>query len=267
MTGRQPRLPPQIVRPRLPKTQSPMHNAAPHGPAGRNRSGSNRQIMSSQKQHIAVLGGTGDLGYGLALQLAKAGHTVTIGSRSAEKGRQAAAELAKAVPGASISGNDNATAAAAAEIVIMTVPFASQQPTLESVRGQVQGKVFVDATVPLVPPKVMRVQLPPAGSAGRQAQDFLGEGVRVVSAFQNIAAEHLRSDHLTALDCDVLVAGNDADAREIVVRLAADIGLRAWHAGPIDNAAVAEALTSVLIFINKRYGIPGAGIRITGKPA
>ncbi len=223
--------------------------------------------MNKQKRHIAVLGGTGDLGYGLALQLARAGHRVTIGSRSAEKGQHAAAELATALPGASVSGDENAAAAAAAEIVIMTVPFASQEPTLASVREQVQGKIFVDATVPLVPPKVMRVQLPPGGSAGRQAQDFLGEGVRVVSAFQNIAAEHLRSDHLGALDCDVLVSGNDPEAREVVVQLAAEIGLRAWHAGPIDNAAVAEALTSVLIFINKRYGLPGAGIRITGETA
>jgi NADPH-dependent F420 reductase len=130
----------------------------------------------------------------------------------------------------------------------------------------VQGKILVDTTVPLMPPKVMRVQLPAGGCAARLAQDALGENVRVVSAFQNVAAAHLQSADAHLDDCDVLVTGNDADAREAIVKLAEEIGFKAWHAGSIDNSAVAEALTSVLIFMNKRYGIPGAGIRITGTP-
>jgi len=213
---------------------------------------------------IAVLGGTGDLGGGLAWQLVQAGHPVIIGSRDLEKAERAASELsARAGSEANVRGLANADAAAAADLVIMTVPFGSHEPVLESVREAVQGKILVDATVPLVPPKVMRVQLPPGGSAAKQAQVFLGENVRVVSAFQNIAAAHLNADDAHLDDCDVLVSGNDKDAREIVVQLAGDLGMKAWHAGPIDNSVVAESLTSVLIFMNKRYKLPGAGIKIT----
>jgi len=168
--------------------------------------------------------------------------------------------------GLSIIGLGNVEAAAAADIVFMTIPFASHADTLASIGEAVQGKILVDTTVPLVPPKVMRVQLPPGGSAARQAQASLGDGVRVVSAFQNVAATHLQHEGADLSDCDVLVAGNDPDAREVVVQLASEIGFKAWHAGGIENSAVAEALTSVLIFMNKRYGIAGAGIRITGSP-
>jgi NADPH-dependent F420 reductase len=213
---------------------------------------------------IAVLGGTGDLGWGLALQLAKAGHEIIIGSRAADKAQRAVDELLKVAPQVSVSGAANPDAASAAEIVILTVPFGSKQPTLESIVDQVQGKIFVDTTVPLVPPKVMRVQLPQGGAAAKQTQEFFGDSVRVVSAFQNIAAAHLREDSLEHAECDVLVTGNDAEAREIVVQLAQSINLQAWHAGAIDNSAVAEALTSVLIFMNKKYKFDGAGIKITG---
>ncbi len=220
--------------------------------------------MAQDKPVIAILGGTGDLGWGLALQLGKVGYPVIVGSRQAEKGERAAAEVKARAPQADVRGTANPQAAAAADIVVMTVPYASQLPTLESVREQVQGKIFVDATVPLVPPKVMRVQLPEGGSAAKQTQELLGDGVRVVSAFQNVAAEHLRSDFLSDEECDVLVCGNDPEARQAIVELAEAIGLRAWHAGPIDNSAVAEGLTSILIFLNKRYKLEGAGIRITG---
>ena len=217
---------------------------------------------------IAVLGGTGDLGGGLAWQLVQAGYPVIIGSRGLEKAERAASELlARAGSEANVRGLANPDAAAAADVVIMTVPFASHEPILESVRESVQGKIFVDATVPLVPPKVMRVQLPPGGSAAKQAQEFLGESVRVVSAFQNVAAAHLNADEAHLDDCDVLVTGDDKDAREVVVQLAEDLGMKAWHAGPIDNSVVAEALTSVLIFMNKRYRLPGAGIKITAGSA
>lgn len=220
--------------------------------------------MSADKQRIAVLGGTGDLGWGLALQLAKAGYPVTIGSRKNEKAQTAVAALLAEAPDVDADGAANPDAAAAADIIILTVPYASQKPTLESVKDQVQGKIFVDATVPLIPPKVMRVQLPEGGSAAKQSQAILGDKVRVVSAFQNIAAAHLREGKLDDEDCDVLVCGNDPEARDIIVKLAEDIGLRAWHAGAIDNSAVAEGLTSILIFLNKKYKLNGAGIRITG---
>jgi NADPH-dependent F420 reductase len=220
--------------------------------------------MMTDKPKVAVLGGTGDLGWGLALQFARAGHPVAIGSRKAEKGEAAAAEVLEAAPDVDVRGTGNPEAAAWADVAILTVPYAHHMSTLETVRAELQGKIFVDATVPLVPPKVMRVQLPEGGSAAKQAQDFLGDEVRVVSAFQNIAAAHLRAGKQEDEECDVLVCGNDPDARQVVIDLAEAIGLKAWHAGAIDNSAVAEGLTSILIFLNKKYKIDGAGIRITG---
>jgi NADPH-dependent F420 reductase len=136
---------------------------------------------------------------------------------------------------------------------------------LELVKPAAQGQLLVDVTVPLQPPKVRPVHLPPEGSVAKAAQDYLGEGVRVVSAFQNVAADHL-ADLNHPIDCDVLVCGNDPDSRQQVVELAAAAGMKAWHAGRIENSVVAEALTSALIFMNHRYGIAGAGIRITGTP-
>lgn len=219
--------------------------------------------MSEKRPVIAVVGGTGALGGGLAWRWARAGYPVIIGSRDAKRAAEAAQALAERLPGARVSGRDNAAAAAEAEICVLTVPYANHRPMLEAVKTGVAGKILVDATVPLVPPKVSRVQLPPAGSAAKEAQDFLGPDVRVVAAMHNIAAAHLAADH-GAPDCDVLVCGNDADARETVVALVEAAGFTAWHAGPIENAAAAEALTSVLIFINRRYKVEGAGIRITG---
>ena len=219
--------------------------------------------MNPRPQTIAVLGGTGAEGSGLAVRLAQAGHRVIIGSRSAGKAASAAAELLKILPEKRIEGADNASAAAAADVVIMTVPYAAQRGTAEEIRPALEGKILVDATVPLVPPKVAQVQLPAGGSAVAALQQALGTAVRVVAAFQNVSAHHLR-DLQHAVDCDVLVCGEDAEARTVVIGLAHDMGLRAWHAGGIANAAAAEALTSVLIAINRRYKIPGAGIRITG---
>lgn len=221
--------------------------------------------MSDSKPTLAILGGSGDLGGGLAFRWARAGYPVIIGSRSEDKAREAAAALAARVSAGDVRGLDNQAAAAAGDIVVLTVPFANQAPTLEAVKAPVQGKILIDVTVPLVPPRVGTVQLPAGGSAGQIAQSLLGEGVRVVSAFQNVAAAHLEDpDHDP--DCDVLVCGNDADACQQVLVLVAAAGMKGWHAGPIANAVVAEALTSVLITLNRRYKIPGAGFRITGTP-
>lgn len=212
---------------------------------------------------IAVLGGTGAEGSGLALRWARAGHRVILGSRSPEKAARVCAELNALAGTDSISFLDNRSAAAAAEIVVLTVPHGAQRATVEEARESLGGKILVDATVPLVPPKVSRVQLPAGGSAVAAIQEMLGQSVRVVSAFQNVSA-HLLKDLDHAVDCDVLVCGDDAAARETVVGLAGDIGLRAFHAGPICNSAAAEALSSVLIAINLRYKVRGAGIRVTG---
>ena len=220
--------------------------------------------MAEAPLRIAILGGTGALGRALAWRWAKAGLDVIVGSRQAEKARLAAAEIARRA-GRPVGAMGNRPAAAAGAIVVLAVPYAHQRPILEEVRAEVQGKVLVDATVPLRPPQVTRVQLPPEGSAAKAAQAVLGPGVKVVSAFHNVAAGRLGASE-GAIDCDVLVAGDDAEARQAVIGLVEAAGLKGWHAGPLDNSAVAEALTSALIFINRRYGIDGAGIRITGEP-
>ncbi len=217
--------------------------------------------MAQVRPVIAVVGGTGKLGAGLARRLARAGYALIIGSREAGRAEAAARALAQDT-GGQVTGQANRAAAAAAEIVIVTVPFASQRAILEDIGPAVQGKIVVDATVPLVPPKVARVQLPPEGSAAEIAQATLGEGVRLVAAFHNVAAHKLIQE--VAIDCDVLVFGDQVAAREVVVELAAAMELRGVHAGPLANATAAEALTSVLVGINKRYQADGAGIRITG---
>ncbi len=221
--------------------------------------------MTDNPTTIAILGGTGQEGSGLALRLGNAGRHVILGSRDAARAAAAAGEMNDMLGRDMIGGAANRDAAAAAEIVILTVPYAAQRATVEEVREALRGKILIDATVPLVPPKVARVQLPPEGSAVAAIQALLGDEVRVVSAFQNVSARHLRDlDH--DVGCDVLVCGDDAQAREVVIGLAAEIGLAAYHAGPICNSAAAEALTSILIAINMRYKSPGAGIRITGLP-
>jgi len=213
---------------------------------------------------ISVVGGTGALGGGLARRWAKAGLPVVIGSRSADKAAASAAELRAAYPGANVQGMGNLEAARAGSVVVLTVPFAQQRTTLEAIQPALAGKILVDTTVPLVPPKVARVQLPKEGSAALIAQQIAGDAVSVVAAFHNVAADSLHAD--AELDCDVLVVGNKAEARDVVVALARAAGLRAWHAGSLENAAAAEALTSVLIFMNKRYGGVHTGLRITGIP-
>ena len=216
------------------------------------------------KTRISIIGGTGALGSGLALRWAKAGCQVTIGSRDSERAVVAAVELSQKA-GVMIAGSKNNEAAEAGDIVVLTVPFGNHQDTLELVKPYVAGKIVIDVTVPLMPPKVRTVQLPEAGSAAKAAQLFLGKDVRVVSAFQNIAATHLADlDH--HIDCDVFICGNDPAARATVVELAKKAGMKGWQAGRIDNSAVAEALTSALIFINAHYKIDGAGIRVTGTP-
>jgi NADPH-dependent F420 reductase len=220
--------------------------------------------MAVGRPRIAIIGGTGDLGGGLARRWARAGYPIVIGSRAKEKAETAARDIRAEAPGATVLGEENLAAAVAADIVVLTVPYANQRANLEHIRPGLEGKTLVDATVPLVPPKVARVQLPPEGSAAVAAQRIVGPGVRVVSAFQNVGAAHLREAH--QIECDVLVAGDSVEARDTVIELVAAAGLRGWHAGPLVNSVAAEALTSVLIGINRRYGIDGAGIRLTGEP-
>src|SRR5262245_19660740 len=229
-----------------------------------------QSTVAGEKPVIAIVGGTGPLGSGLARRLYAAGFCVVIGSRTAAKAEAAATELAAGNPvtatptlgGGRLSGASNAAAAAAAEVVFLTVPWSSHAAILADIKPQLAGKLLVDTTVPLVPPKVARVQLPIEQSAALAAKQRLGDEARVVSGFHNVAAHKLAGSD--SIDCDVLVFGDDPKDREIVVGLAKAMGLDAVHAGPLANSVAAEALTSVLIGINRNYKVDGAGIRITG---
>jgi len=217
----------------------------------------------SAVRSIAVLGGTGKEGKGLAFRWARAGYQVIIGSRSAEKAVLAAAEINHLLgSGGTVLGMENPQAAQTADLLVLTVPFSAHKETLQALREAMQGKILVDVTVPLVPPKVSKVQMPPAGSAAQEAQEILGPEVQVVAAFQNISYEHLLHDE--PVECDVLVCGVTRQARAVVLGLVEAAGLTGWDAGPIENSVVVEGMTSVLIGINKQYGVQSAGIKITG---
>ncbi len=212
---------------------------------------------------IAVVGGTGKEGSGLAARWAASGYQVIIGSRSEERAQQKADELNVLLGDGVVHGADNPTAAARANLVVLTVPYAAHKDTLGMIKEAVQGKILVDVTVPLNPPKVSVVHLPEGGAAALEAQAYLGPDVQVVAAFQNVSAEHLK-DPNTVVDCDVLVCGNDKEAKAEVIRLVEATGMRGFDAGKLENAIAVEALTPVLIGLGIRYKGHGVGIRITG---
>lgn len=216
---------------------------------------------------IAVIGGTGKEGSGLALRWAHAGYGVIIGSREAERAAAKAAELNAALGRDAIRGADNVSAAQAADLVVLSVPYQAHQPILESIKAAVQGKILVDVTVPLQPPDIRTVHIPPGQAAVLEAQALLGPDVRVVAAFQNISHTHL--SHLDqTVDSDVLIASDDDDAKQEVAKLVEAIpGMRAIDGGPLVNAIAAEALTPVILYLNRRYKAAGVGIRFTGLDA
>ncbi len=212
---------------------------------------------------IAIIGGTGKEGKGLAYRWAKAGHRVIIGSRTLEKAQTAVLELRELLPeNALLEAMVNPEAVRACEVAVMTVPYAAHRDTLEFLKDELQGKILIDVTVPLNPPKVTRVKMPPEGSAAQQAQTILGEGTRVVAAFQNISYENLMKNEDPA--CDVLVCGTGKEARQVVLELVTDAGLVGWDAGVIENSVVVEGLTSILIGLNIQHKVHSAGIKITG---
>ena len=216
------------------------------------------------KYTIGIIGGTGREGSGLGYRWALAGHKIIIGSRNEEKALKAVEELLPRFGDnrVEISGMSNEKAVENCDIAVLTVPFSAHASTLEGLKDQLQGKLLIDVCVPLVPPKVTKVQMPEEGSAALQAKAILGANVQVVDAFQTISFEHLLSGE--EIDCDVLVAGGNKEAREIVIGLAEDMNLKAWDAGVIENTVVVEGLTSILIGLNLKYNVPSAGIRITG---
>ncbi len=215
---------------------------------------------------IAIIGGTGKEGKGLAYRWAMAGHEVVIGSRQIEKAQLVADEVNQLLGGKkpAVVGLENLQAADWCEIVTLTVPFSAHVSMLENLKDVVRGKIFIDVTVPIVPPKFSTVQMPEAGSACKEAQEILGPETRVVCAFQNISYERLLRNG--DIECDVLVCGTTKEARGIVLQLVEDAGMTGWDAGVLENSMVVEGLTSLLIHINKTYGSKEAGIVITGVP-
>ena len=211
---------------------------------------------------IAILGGTGKQGKGLAYRWARAGYKVLIGSRTPEKAVTTASELIELLEGSgSLVGISNHEAAQLADIVVLTVPYAAHAETLENVKDALKGKMLIDVTVPLGKPK-NKVQPLAGGSATLEARAILGDEVQVVAAFQNISPEYFLTDE--EVDCEVLVTGSGREARLEAIKLVEAAGFTGWDAGPIENSVVIEGLTSVLININKQYGSTHAGIRITG---
>lgn len=215
---------------------------------------------------IGIIGGTGKEGKGLAYRWVKAGHRVIIGSRQWEKAQKAVETVSELLGGETelLEGMENEDAVKACEIAVITVPYAAHRPTLEGLKDALEGKLLIDVVVPIVPPKVTKVHMPEAGSVAQEAQNILGENCHVVDAFQNISHERLLQDG--EVDCDVLVCGKGKAAREVVLELVKDAGLKGWDAGPIENAVVVEGLTSVLIGLNIQHHVHAAGIRITGIP-
>lgn len=213
---------------------------------------------------IGIVGGTGREGRGLAVRWAKAGHEVWIGSRQAEKGAAKANELARE-HGVSLQGGDNLSACRHGDLIVVTVPYSAHRSTFESIKDAVSGKIVVDITVPLRPPKVRTVHLPEGQAAALEARALLPEGTRLVAALHHISSEHL-GDPNHAIDCDVLVCGDDEDARAAVISVISDLDLRGIDAGVLKNAIALESLTPVLLHINRRYKSVGSGIRITGIP-
>ncbi len=212
---------------------------------------------------IAVLGGTGKEGKGLAYRWAKAGYQVLIGSRASERAVTAASEIMELLEGSSsVVGTTNLEAAQQADIVVLTVPYSAHRETLESVKDVLKGKILVDVTSLSIPPMVTKVQMLSAGSATQEAREIVGEGVEVVAAFQSISHKHLLTDE--DMDCDVLVTGTSKDARAEILKLVEAAGLIGWDAGPIENSVVVEGLASILRYINKQYGSTHAGIKVTG---
>ncbi len=212
---------------------------------------------------IAILGGTGNEGFGLGFRWALAGHEIIIGSRLTEKGANAAARMKELAPEGNISGTNNLSAAEQADLVVLSVPYAAQEVTLDAVLSALPGKLLVSVVAPTGEKAARVMRLPSGLSAAEEAQQQVGDITTVVAAFQNIGAHHLLdADH--QMDCDVLVCGDKGADKKIVIQLSEDAGMRAINAGALQNAGVAEGLTSVLIAINIIHKVKSAGIRITG---
>jgi NADPH-dependent F420 reductase len=220
---------------------------------------------------IAILGGTGPEGSGLANRLARAGEHIVIGSRDASRAQETAQQLRTQIAGAAqIEGAENTAAAAQCEIAVLTVPFSGQAPLLKQLKGVWKpGTIVIDTTVPLAatvggsPTRMIGVW---QGSAAQAAAELLPPGISIAAAFQNLGAELLAGE--APIDCDVLVCSDDENARKVAMELAAKIpGVRAWNGGKLENARIVESITALLIGLNIRHKVHSAGVRFTGLPA
>lgn len=212
---------------------------------------------------IAVVGGTGKEGHGMALRWLRAGHSVFIGSRDAARAQAKADELRALVgASASVAGGDNATAVRSAEVVLLSVPYSAHAETIRGLSDDLAGRILIDITVPLVPPNVRRVHLPEGHAAALETQRLLGDSAKVVAALHHISSAHFASED--PIDCDVLACSDDEAALAVALGLIGDLGLRGIHAGPLANAVALESLTPVLLHVNKHYKSKGVGLRLTG---
>lgn len=221
------------------------------------------------KRTIAIVGGTGAEGSGLAWRWALAGERVLIGSRDAARAAERAAEIANRIPGACLEGRENSAAVAEADVVVLTVPFPAHAQTLRQIKPAFRpAAVLIDTTVPLaatVGGRATRTLAVWQGSAAQQAAELVPKGIAVAAAFHALSAELLQGEKL--VDCDVVVCSNDENARQLAMELAAKIaGVRAVNGGPLEIARLAEQLTALLISINIRYKVHAAGLRFTGLP-
>jgi hypothetical protein len=230
------------------------------------------QVSSESPNHlitrspsIAIIGGTGKEGSALAARFARAGVRVLVGSREAAKAQSTAEALKARLGTANVEGYLNRDAAALADIVLLSVPYEGMRPILEAIRDAVPGKTVINIASSLDPERKSRAKIPPAGSVTAEVQQFFGDTAKVVAAFQNIAPEKFEALD-DKIDSDVLVCGGDKNARERVIALIRRAGIDAFDAGVLANAVAVEALTAVLIAVNIKYKVKGAGIRLTGVP-
>ena len=216
-------------------------------------------------ERIAIVGGTGREGLGLGARWARAGHRVHIGSRDASRAQARAEEIGRLVgdAGPAVVGGLNSDMVSAADVVCLTVPWGAHARTVEALADALAGKLVVDLTVPLTPPKITHVSLPEGGSVALRTQSLAGPKAQVAAALHHVSSAHL-ADAGADIDCDVLVCADDPDARQRAMALVTDLGLAPIDAGPLVNAVALESLTPVLLHINRHYGLKGAGIRITG---
>jgi NADPH-dependent F420 reductase len=211
---------------------------------------------------ICVIGGTGREGRGLAVRWAKAGHSVVIGSRDAARAKERADELS-AEHAVKVDGGENGWACEGADVVLLSVPYTGHAETITGLKEKLAGKIVIDITVPLKPPKVFEVNPPAGQAAALEAQSILGPTTKVVATLHHVSSAHLAEPE-AEIECDVLVCADDEEARKTVIGLIADLKLRGLDAGPLRNAIALESMTPVLLYLNKKYKTAGVGVRFTG---